>query len=395
MSKTKRFAPAVITSLVLGFCANAQAAPLTFTSLYSFPATTYYPGQVLALDGQLYGITDGGGDINGPPGDLGVIFKFDPATNTESTLWTFSDNFQGFNPTGLIATYKKLRVYTLDGGQLEQGFTNGSGTIFDFNTANGKGKKLFDFIQVDFGCTANDLLSRAGQFYGTCNEGLGPNGTGDSGILFQVNATTGAGQILYAFSGGADGGYPAGALVYDNGVLYGAVTAVGGNDNGGIFAYTLATGAETIVHQFVQNDNNTEGGYPSGVTLCDGMVAGFNEFGGAPGLGTVFSFNPSTQNETTLYTFQNNDTDGTFPFSWAPVCMGKSLYGAAARGGAGGDGALFEINMKTGAETILHSFSGSDGSNPYTSLTKSGGTLYGTTTEGGANGGGTIFKLAP
>jgi uncharacterized repeat protein (TIGR03803 family) len=394
MSKSQRFAAAAITSTTLGLCLNAQAAPLIFSSLYSFPATTYYPGQVLDMDGQLYGITYGGGEIGGPPGDLGVIFKFDPATNTESTLWSFTDNFQGFNPSGLIATGKKLRVYTLDGGELEQGFTNGSGTIFDYNTVNGKGKKLFDFIQVNFGCLANDLLSLNGQFYGTCPNGLDSNGGINNGLIFQVNAKTGVGQILYAFSGGADGGSPTGAVVYDNGVLYGAVTAVGGNGNGGVFSYNLATGAETIVHQFVQNNQNTEGGYPSGVALCDGMVAGFNQNGGTNGEGTVFSINPSTQQETTLYTFQNNGTDGTAPFSWAPVCMGKSLYGAAARGGAAGDGTLFEIKMKSGAETILHSFSGSDGSNPYTSLTKSGGALYGTTTEGGANGGGTIFKLA-
>jgi uncharacterized repeat protein (TIGR03803 family) len=393
MSKMKHSTIAAAAGLALGLCAHAQAAPLTFSSLYSFPANSYHPGQVLDIGGQLYGITFGGGEIGGPPGNLGVIFQFNPATGTETVLTSFTDNFQGYNPDGLISSGKRLLVYTGGGGAMEGGFPGSSGTIFSYNRATGKGSKFFDFIQIDFGCTANDLLPLNGQLYGTCNNGVGPSGEGDNGIVFKVDAKTGAGTVLYAFQGGTDGGFPSGSVAYANGVLYGAVTEVNGDFTvGGVFSYNLATGAETLFHQFAANK---EGSNPSGVVICDGMVAGLNQSAGANGEGAAFSINPSTGTNTTLYTFQDNAIDGASPFSWAPACLHNSLYGTAAQGGTAGLGTAFAIKMKTGAETIVHNFTGPDGSYPQTSLTNAAGTLYGTTTNGGTNNGGTIFKLAP
>ncbi|MEJ0046216.1 MAG: choice-of-anchor tandem repeat GloVer-containing protein [Rhodospirillales bacterium] len=393
MSKLKQSAVAAVTGIALGLGASAQAAPLTFTSLYSFPANSYNPVQVVDVGGQLYGVTQGGGETTDPPGALGVIFHFDPTTGAETVLTSFSNNFNGYNPAGLISLGSRLLVYTTGGGQLDSNFSQGSGTIFNYNRATGRGRKFFDFIQIDFGCHANDLLPLNGQLYGTCNHGVGASGNGDNGILFQADAKTGAGKILYSFSGGADGGSPTGAVVSANGVLYGAVAKVAGTTaNGGVFSYDLATGTESLLHQFAASN---EGSSPSGVVLCNGMVAGFNQRGGAAGMGTAFSIDPSTNQETTLYTFQKNNIDGSFPFSWAPSCMNKWIYGAAARGGTAGVGTVFGISMKTGKEAIVHNFAGPDGSFPYTSFAKVGGTLYGTTNLGGTNDGGTIFKLAP
>jgi len=55
---------------------------------------------------------------------------------------------------------------------------------------------------------------------------------------------------------------------------------------------------------------------------------------------------------------------------------------------------VFEV---TGTkETILHSFDGTDGENPFTSpLIDEKGTLYGTTYAGGAHSDGTIYSLKP
>jgi uncharacterized repeat protein (TIGR03803 family) len=68
------------------------------------------------------------------------------------------------------------------------------------------------------------------------------------------------------------------------------------------------------------------------------------------------------------------------------------------RGGANGDGTLFQLTPN-GTETVLHSFSGSDGNNPYGNLVQgSDGGLYGVTVVGGAypvgvSGGGVVFML--
>jgi len=67
---------------------------------------------------------------------------------------------------------------------------------------------------------------------------------------------------------------------------------------------------------------------------------------------------------------------------------------------SGGCGAILKINAATGAETVIYSFNGADGGNPFGPLTKQGGFLYGTTIIGGGTGCGgagcgTIFKLNP
>jgi len=73
------------------------------------------------------------------------------------------------------------------------------------------------------------------------------------------------------------------------------------------------------------------------------------------------------------------------------------LYGAA-QGGANNLGAIFRVSAK-GVVTVLHSFSGSDGSYPEANLVRDkAGNLYGTTSQGGTDSScscGTVFKLAP
>lgn len=54
------------------------------------------------------------------------------------------------------------------------------------------------------------------------------------------------------------------------------------------------------------------------------------------------------------------------------------------------------IALPAQAFTVLHSFDGTDGANPYSSLTQAtDGNLYGTTSSGGALDSGTIFKVSP
>ncbi|MGA2742261.1 MAG: choice-of-anchor tandem repeat GloVer-containing protein, partial [Bryobacteraceae bacterium] len=74
------------------------------------------------------------------------------------------------------------------------------------------------------------------------------------------------------------------------------------------------------------------------------------------------------------------------------------LYGTTQGGGAYGLGSVFELTKPAGdswKETVLHSFSGSDGQYPESTLAfGSGGVLYGTTL-GGNGVAGTIFQLSP
>ena len=95
------------------------------------------------------------------------------------------------------------------------------------------------------------------------------------------------------------------------------------------------------------------------------------------------------QTFTTLYNFTGS-TDGAYPFAGLVQDEMGNLYGVAAEGGnlscqlgGNGCGVVFKIDT-TGKETVLHSFSGKDGADPYGGLVRDKeGNLYGTTEYGG------------
>lgn len=101
------------------------------------------------------------------------------------------------------------------------------------------------------------------------------------------------------------------------------------------------------------------------------------------------------ENETVLYNFARTP-DGAYPYA-GPLLKGTSLYGTAANGGdASDDGVVYAISTTTGKETILHTFGGhvnGDGSLPYGGLASYGGSFYGMTLNGGQYNYGTIYKL--
>jgi uncharacterized repeat protein (TIGR03803 family) len=76
------------------------------------------------------------------------------------------------------------------------------------------------------------------------------------------------------------------------------------------------------------------------------------------------------------------------------VDLNGTLYGTTERGGATNNGVIYAITP-TGTETVVHTFKGSDGSHPTSSLIVIGNTLYGTTTKGGDNADGTVFSITP
>ena len=69
------------------------------------------------------------------------------------------------------------------------------------------------------------------------------------------------------------------------------------------------------------------------------------------------------------------------------------MYGTNTQGGAGLQGAVYEISPAH-SQTVLHSFTGSpDGASPYGGVTRDGaGNLYGTTKLGGS-GYGTVYEI--
>jgi uncharacterized repeat protein (TIGR03803 family) len=256
-------------------------------------------------------------------------------------------------------------------------------SIYLFTGANDGGNPPCGLISGGKG-----LFSAKTRFYGTTQIG----GTSDLGTVFAVG-TTGFETVIHSFAGGSDGAYPLASLIADSmGNLYGTTEEGGAYGFGVVFELTPG-GTETILHSFA---GGSDGAYPFASLIMDGAgnLYGTTLLGGTGGDGTVFEVSAGT--ESVLHSFAGSD--GAYPAASLVMDGAGNLYGTTSEGGAstncsGGCGTVFEL--AGGTETVVHSFSGSDGATPEAAVIISGGAnLYGTTQAGGANGAGTVFEIS-
>jgi uncharacterized repeat protein (TIGR03803 family) len=275
------------------------------TVLYTFSGGTDgalpLAGLVRDVGGNLYGTTFDGG-----LSDYGVVFKIDRA-GKETVLYSFSGGLDGAYPyAGLVLdSTGNLYGVTEAGGNPGCFQNQGCGTVFKIDT---KGKKTV----YRFGSRMNDganpygdlIRDDVGNLYGTTyNGGVAKVCTYGCGTVFKVTPS-GHETVLYRFLGGRDGALPMAGLVRDaSGALYGT-TVVGGldlcqstyGDCGTIFKLD-SSGKETILYRFM---NSNDGANPYGGLIRDddgnlyGTTSEGGDFNCDPefGCGTVFKLKP-------------------------------------------------------------------------------------------------------
>ena len=417
---------ALAAVLMLAAITIQPARAQTFTLLSSFPGgmdgVNPEAGLVQGTDGSLYGTTvEGGWSCV----TCGTVFKITP-TGTLTTIYSFCILGicpQGEEPVaGLVlgtdGNFYGTTPYGGAGSTCENGYGCGYGTVFKI-TPTSELTTLYSFCSQSK-CADGEypyaglVQGTDGNFYGTAGGG----GAIKGGTVFKITPT-GALTTLYSFcsqSHCTDGGGPTATLIQGtDGNYYGTTEGGGANciSQGGcgtIFKIT-STGTLTTLHSF--------GGGSDGLDITGGLVQGSDgnfygtTFGGGNvsacdqyGCGTVFKITP-TGTLTTLYTFcsQTNCADGAAPLSETLVQgTDGNLYGTTLFGGSYstcidscGDGTLFEITT-SGQQTVLHSFDGSDGVEPYAGLVQdTDGNFYGTAYAGGSIPAcpcGTVFSLS-
>jgi uncharacterized repeat protein (TIGR03803 family) len=164
-----------------------------------------------------------------------------------------------------------------------------------------------------------------------------------------------------------------------------------------------AAAKEKVLHRFCSAHNCADG---------DGPVAGviFDEAGNLYGTTSIYNVvfeltpNNGRWTENVLHSFNPNGKEGYELDAALIMDRAGNLYGTTARGGASGNGTVFELILNDGKWTckVLHNFDGKYGSLPMASLILDGkGNLYGTTYYGGIiskrcpAGCGTVFELTP
>jgi uncharacterized repeat protein (TIGR03803 family) len=235
-------------------------------------------------------------------------------------------------------------------------------------------------------------------------------------LLTSVFVPSALAQHIQSFSFNQfDGAVPQGGLVADlSGKLYGTTSLGGPSGDGTVFQISPPSspgGAWTGTLLYSFGSNSQDGTEPYGSMVFDsaGNLFGVT-LGGGNGAGTVFELSPPAApdgawTETVAYRFGGND--GIYPMASPVFDRAGNLYGTTEGGGTGSSGTVWELSPPSSpggpwTETVLHSFSGSDGREPMASLVFDGkGNLYGTTSFGGDQncetpiGCGVVFELSP
>ncbi len=150
---------------------------------------------------------------------------------------------------------------------------------------------------------------------------------------------------------------------------------------------------ETVLYSFKGDGTDGTNPYAGLVQDTQGNLYGTAYQGGMNAVGTVFMVD-TTGKETLLYTFTGTMGDGAYPIGGLVRDGQGNLYGTTNQGGTSGRGTVFKLDT-TGKETVIHSFTGgADGTTPYAGLVQdTQGNLYGTTPQGGTSNKGAVFKV--
>jgi uncharacterized repeat protein (TIGR03803 family) len=221
-------------------------------------------------------------------------------------------------------------------------------------------------------------------------------------LLITAAWAASATKLVYSFGGSADGEYTDTELVRDSaGNLYGTSVQGGVFGGGTVFQVTPA-GVHTVLYDFT---GGADGGEPyKGVTLdAEGNLYGTAVTGGGGlcegGCGVVYKLSNSggTWNQTVIHTFTGSDGSGP----GSPVAIDKNgdVFGTTPTGGANGIGVVYQLREDAGAWKfrVIHTFTGGDdggGGSASRLLIDAAGSLFGVCTVGGANGFGTVFEMS-
>jgi uncharacterized repeat protein (TIGR03803 family) len=376
---------------------------------YGFPGAAggdgLYAGVIPDSAGNLYGTTIFGGSacdvIDGTCFyGSGVVYRLD-TSGQETALYSFTGGADGANPEAGVIRDSAGNLYgtTSGGGIIGATCYSGCGVVYRLDTS-GQETVLYSFTGGADGAYpyAGVIRDLAGNLYGTTPNGGSGEGSAGYGVVYKLDvASPGQEAVLYTFTGGADGANPYASVIRDSaGNLYGT-TEGGGSGIGfagaGVVFKVNTAGQEAVLYTFT---GGTDGAYPLGGVIRDstGNLYGTTA-GGGMGYGVVYKLDVASGQETVLYSFTGG-ADGANPEAGVILDSAGNLYGTTYGGGTG-YGVVYKLDVASGQEAVLYSFTGeTDGAKPEAGVILDlAGNLYGTTSSGGADSGGVVFKLEP
>ncbi len=324
-----RITPAGEISSIYSFCSKPLCAD------GQLPETP----PILGSDGNLYGVTWGGGsDLNNGAG-WGTVYKM-MLDGQLTTLYTFclaGGCLDGANPSGIMqAGDGSLYGTTLEGGEF------GAGTLFKISTA-GEFSVVHDFCSLANCADGKEpgsppIQGIDGSLIGTTRWG----GAHGGGVVYSLSPL-GTFNVVHTFfcaNGPCPRGYDPNAVVQDaSGNLFGT-TYFGGSAGEGTAFEITSTHQFKLLHSFTYG----AGTAPNTLTLgSDGNFYGTTE--GIDGYGTIYRITPAGA-YTTLHNFTYGG--GTVPYTGLYQAPDGNFYGAIEYYGINSNGAEYSFNYNLG-----------------------------------------------
>ncbi len=385
--------------LVLSIWSTSAWAAPKYKVLHDFgngnDGAGLFGGVVRAANGKLYGTTSGGGLYQ-----YGTVWELTPQAGgkwSEKVL----HNFKNRDPNGdePTCTLTLDPVGNLYGSTIRDGGPYTAGTVFEMQPSS-KGWALKVIHRFGKNDPANGpfggvIMDQSGNLYGV------------GGWAFELSPASGGWEETLIHNFNCQNGDGCGVLVppiLDSaGNLYGSTDAGGNSKNcgggcGTVYKlHPLPDGSwkETILHSFgAPND----GSYPDSPVVMD---AAGNLYGATGGYnaGTIYELSPQSDGhwkETILHRFHAG-SGGNYPGSIVMDAKGNLYGGTGYGGGQCYCGVIYELSPQANGiwkYTVLHTFSGYDGTGGGPMIFDDKGNLYGTG-GGGAYGLGVVFEFTP
>ena len=203
-------------------------------------------------------------------------------------------------------------------------------------------------------------------------------------------------QVIYNFTGGADGAFPNAATLDPHGNIYGTTSGFCPDCNSDTAFRLSQHGSGWVLNPLFQFSGNV-------AARSIGPDGGLYGAAACNGISCLVELKPSPVAPHAV--FQPWDATVLSPLDtpfYNPVAdvvfdQTGNIYGSVAGGGAFGFGEIYELTPSGNSwtKTALYTFQGgADGQGPSPLIIDKSGNLYGTTWGGGESGGGTIFELS-
>jgi len=268
----------------------------------------------------------------------GLDFRLDPSSGEYMATAKFAiSRYSGAG--GMVASHGS--IWGTDLGGIHQ-----TGSIFQLDR-EGHRTALYSFAPrgddeiPDIPVSAP--LPMGNGFYGTTRRGGRRNG----GALYVFDPGTGGGFAEeYAFYPGSDGYSPSGDLARVDTTLYVTMERCVAECSGTVFSYDLATLDHFVLYRFT---GGLDGGFPAnGVTVLKGKLYGTTKYGGRNNAGVIFEIDPKSGQERVLHSFASDGGPSGSVLPQGLIAVNDTLYGVTYGGGK---------NSKFGGKGVIFSYS--------------------------------------